>query len=104
MERGDIVITKQQFSVDGNQVRLRNTFDIGGAKELVREENKENRGHGSSIRCLGHIPPEMWHYDPWLMEARKAQISGDKGKYTEYVLKFFDIHPAFKNIYQKRFY
>lgn len=90
------MLVDQKMYVNGNDVVLKNTFDIGGAKELVREANLEGGSRNSNVHCIGHIPPEMWNFDPWLLMARKASLAGDKGEYHKYVMKFFEVHPCFK--------
>ena len=71
------MITKQEVDIDGDKIRLRNTFDIAAAKEAAHEATQEGDSRKATYKCMGYIPPEMWQYDPWLIQARKAQIAGD---------------------------
>lgn len=99
-----MAIIRQQFIPhnDGKgTLTLRNTIDFSEALEAARETNELNPGgyfgdKNSQCRVMGYIPEEMWNYDPWLIEARKARNAGDKGKYTHYLNKFFDVHQALK--------
>lgn len=98
------MITHQQLYRDGDTVRLHNVFDISMAKSLAHDRTQSGGERNSTFYCMGHIPPEMWQYDPWLMQARKARWAGDKAEYNKMVEKFFDVHPAFKVINPKKYY
>ena len=98
------MITNQDIKVEGNDFHIRNTFDIGTAKSLVAEQNKDGGEKGKTIRCLGHIPPEMFAYDPWLIAATKARNCGDMGEYKKHILKFFDLHPYLKTTFSPNVY
>jgi len=90
------LLLDQKLYIDGHNYALKSTIDIGTAKSLVNDENMEGGNRCEKMHCIGHIPPEMWAYDPWLIMATKAQLAGDKGEYQKYVLKFFELHPALK--------
>ena len=83
---------------DGTMV-LQNTFDCSAAKRLAHHATQSGGGRfgSGSSECIamGHIPPEMWHCDPWLIAAESARRAGDLGEYTKNVKKFFEIYPAF---------
>lgn len=84
---------------DKDTMILRNTFDCSTAAQLAHAATQSGggrfgRGSGECI-ALGHIPPEMWHCDPWLLAADKAKRAGDLGEYTKLVKKFFELYPAF---------
>ena len=96
------MITNQKLSIDGKTVTLENTIDTSAAKELAHEMTQQGGTTNRNIKCLGYIPPEMWLYDPWLIEARKAQLAGDKGEFQKYLFKFFELHKAFKVDERKR--
>ena len=78
---------------------LRNTFDCSVAQKLAHEATQSGGGRfgTGSGQCiaLGHIPPEMWNCDPWLIAAENARRAGDLGEYTKNVKKFFELYPAF---------
>lgn len=78
---------------------LTNTFDCSAARALAHEATQSGGGRfgsgSSSCTMMGHIPPEMWHCDPWLIAADNARRAGDKGEYTKLVQKFFQLYPAF---------
>lgn len=96
------MLTNQKLTLardDQGTITLRNTFDCSAAVRLAHEATQSGGGHfgtGES-RCiaLGHIPPEMWHCDPWLIAADNAKRAGDIGEYTKHLRKFFEIYPAF---------
>ena len=78
---------------------LRNTYDCSVAQKLAHEATQWGGGRfgtGSGLCiALGHIPPEMWNCDPWLIAAENARRAGDLGEYTKNVKKFFELYPAF---------
>ena len=92
------MIINQDMDVDlaTGDVKLRNTFDISMAKSLAKDVSNEGGEHHKDMHCMGYIPPEMWRYDPWLIEARKAQLAHDDYEFQKYLRKFFDIHTALK--------
>lgn len=90
------MLLNQDIEIDGNNVKLRNTIDIGMAKSLAKDQTAEGGERSSNMKCIGHIPPEMWAFDPWLKEASKARYFGDMQNYTKYLMKFFDVHPCFR--------
>lgn len=98
------MITNQTVNIDGNKIKLRNTFDIGTAKRIAQETTQQGGGRTTTMRCMGYIPPEMWLYDPWLLQARKAQAAGDKQEYTEMVKKFFEVHPALQVRHERKYF
>ena len=100
------MITKQDLSIDkdGDKVTLKNTFDIGTAKRLANEVTANGGERNDSFYCMGYIPPEMWQYDPWLIQARKAQIAGDRQEYADLLRRFFDVHPALSVKNRQKYY
>ena len=51
------MITKQEVDIDGDKIRLRNTFDIAAAKEAAREATQEGDSRKATYKCMGYIPP-----------------------------------------------
>lgn len=98
------MITKQELHIEGNEVKLTNTFDISTAKELAKEHTQEGGYRNETMMCMGHIPPEMWLYDPWLLQAKKAKWAGDTKEYIKMIEKFFEVHPVFKVHNKQRYY
>lgn len=100
------MITKQELSVDRytGDIHLRNHFDISTAKDLVKEANMEGGDRNESMHCMGHIPPEMWQYDPWLMAARKAQMEHDDYEFQKQIRKFFEVHTSLKIINKQKYF
>ena len=88
------MIVKQELFAEGGKTILRNTVDASDALAMARGA-RETGGRGKNLVPLGFIPPEYWLFDPWLMEARKAQRAGDKKAFAHLVQKFFAVHPAF---------
>lgn len=88
------MLVKQEMFEQDDKTILRNTIDIGAAIRRAKEVTQEG-GRAKNLVPLGYIPPEMWLFDPWLMEARKAQVAGDKAEFNKYVKKFFEVHPKF---------
>lgn len=104
------MIIKQELFCDKNDakgaVTLRNTIDCQDALDLAREATQSGGGRAAdgSMVCMGHIPPEYWSFDPWLIAARRAQRVGDRGKYFDLVRKFFELNPAFKIVTPPKYY
>lgn len=104
------MIIKQELFCDRNDakgaVTLQNTIDCQDALDLAREAGKNGGGRtkDGSMACLGHIPPEYWSFDPWLISARRAQREGDRGKYYEHIKKFFELNPAFRIVTPSKYY
>lgn len=88
------MIQKQRLYEEGGKTILRNTIDVQDALDMARDA-RETGGRGRNIIPLGFIPPEYWQFDPWLVEARKAQQAGDKKEFARLVQTFFKVHPAF---------
>lgn len=86
--------------------RLRLTYDVGTAQSIAHDVSDAGGGRSENgeMMCMGYIPPEMWGFDPWLIQARKAQRAGDMGEYTKMVKKFFEIHPQFAVLFKKKYY
>jgi len=87
--------------------RLRLTYDVGTAQQIAKDVSDDDNGGRSAegeMMVMGYIPPEMWGFDPWLIEARKAQRGGDMGEYTRLLKKFFEIHPQFSVLFKKKYY
>lgn len=99
-----MAIIRQQFIPhnDGKgTLTLRNTIDFSEALEAARETNELNPGgyfgdKNSQCRVMGYIPEEMWNYDIFLLQAKRARNQGDKGQYTYYLQKFFEVNSVFK--------
>ena len=98
------MITKQEVDIDGDKIKLRNTFDIAAAKEAAHESTQEGDSRKATYKCMGYIPPEMWQYDPWLIQARKAQIAGDRQEYADLLRRFFDVHKALRVTHKKHYF
>lgn len=90
------MIIKQEFKETDGAVVLRNTIDCQDAIDLTDESNKSGGARTKNMVCIGHIPPEMFMFDPWLIQARKALMEGDKAEHRKMINKFFDLNPAFK--------
>lgn len=88
------MILSQKLVEDGDRTILKNTIDVQDALDLARDA-RETGARGKNLVPLGFIPPEYWLFDPWLIEARRAQKAGDKKEFTKNVQKFFQVHPAF---------
>ena len=100
------MITKQELYVDehNGDVKLRNHFDISSAKSLAKDVTNEGGERHSDMHCMGYIPPEMWMYDPWLMQAKKAKMAHDDYEYQKYIKKFFEVHSALRVINKQKYY
>jgi hypothetical protein len=100
------MITKQDIDIDiaSGDVVLQNTFDIGAAKSLTKDMIADGGERCDSMRCMGYIPPEMWYYDPWLLQAKKAKAHGDSHEYVKMIKKFFEIHTALRMSYEKKYF
>lgn len=89
-------------------VRLETTFDTGFAAQLAKEVNANGGGRiedkNAGMHVLGYIPPEMWSYDPWLVQAKRARNAGDMGEYTKLVRKFFEVHKEYQVFTPKKFF
>lgn len=96
------MLTAQRLTFTGQRdgtAILTNTFDCSAASRLAHEATQSGGGRfgSGSSECvmMGHIPPEMWRCDPWLIAADTARRHGDLGEYTKLVQKFFQLYPAF---------
>lgn len=91
------MITKQEikFENDGT-IRVRNTADFQDAVEQAKYYDEIGMGNGKHGYMMGVIPEEMYLFDPWLKLAFQHKREGDNAKYTEYMLKFFKVHSAFR--------
>lgn len=96
-----MAIIKQQLTTDdkGN-IRLRNTVSAQSSLDLARISRETNdTGYfgdkNGECKLLGYIPEEMFMFNPWLICAQKALKEGDKGKHSYYMMKFFELFPAF---------
>jgi hypothetical protein len=88
-----MIVRQKIYEEDGRTI-LRNTFDCSEAIDMAKQVS-DTGGRGKNIIPLGFIPPEYWQFDPWLIEAKKAQQGGDKAAFIRLVKKFFELHPAF---------
>ena len=95
------MIVKQELQTDekGN-VRLRNYCSAQHALDMARMSRELNESgrfgdKNGECRVVGYIPEEMFNFNPWLMEARRALRHGDQGKHDYYMMKFFELFPAF---------
>jgi hypothetical protein len=91
---GEYMILNQKFNQEDDKLILRNTIDCQDAIDLAHDATQSGK-RSKNLVCMGYIPPEYWMFDPWLIEARKAQRAGDKHEYSKMLRKFFEIHPAF---------
>ena len=100
------MILKQDMDVDihTGDVKLRNTFDIGTAKSLAKDVSNEGGERNANMHCMGYIPPEMWQYDPWLIQARKAQLAHDDYEFQKYLRKCFEVHTALRVINSQKYF
>ena len=46
------MITKQEVDIDGDKIRLRNTFDIAAAKEAAHEATQEGDSRKATYKCM----------------------------------------------------
>lgn len=107
-----MTILNQQMFIDRDDpkktVRLRTTYDVGTAINFAQDLSANGGGRVGSgsgeMRVMGYIPPEMFNYDPWLIQANKARRAGDMGEYTKYMKKFFEVHPSFAAITPKKYF
>lgn len=90
------MLVDQKISIHGNDITLKNTFDIGQAKSLVADINKSGLTPSADMRHTGEIPPELWECDPILMMARKSQQVGDQRGFAKYVQMFLNANSAFR--------
>lgn len=105
-----MLVDQKIFMDEKKRIHVINKFDHSVAAEVARmtEQNGGGRGklgkNGVEFQVMGYIPPELWVYDPWLMEARKAQRAGDMGEYTKYIKKFFEVHREYAPLIPKKYY
>lgn len=105
-----MLVDQKVFIDDKKNVHVVNKFDHSVAAEVARMTESEGGGrgrlgkHGAEFRVMGFIPYELWTYDPWLMEARKAKRAGDMGEYTKLMQKFFEVHREFAPLIPKKYY
>ena len=99
------MILDQKLYEDGDETILQNRIDCQDAIDMAREVTARG-GRTKNMVPLGFIPPEYWQFDPWLLEAKRAQRGGDMGEYTRLVKKFFALNPAFAvgKDHQKRYW
>lgn len=99
-----MILNQRLYEEDGKTI-LQNRIDCQDAIDMARETTASG-GRGKNIIPMGFIPPEFWLFDPWLLEAKKAQRGGDMGEYTRLVKKFFEVHPRFAvgREHQKRYW
>lgn len=88
------------------EIAVRNTFDCSAAIELAKEAS--DRGGrcptSDTVVPLGYIPPEMWQFNPWLVEANKARCYGDMITYQVNIMKFFKLFPQFSVLQSRKYY
>lgn len=107
-----MTVLKQEMYIDNDdrrKIRMLTTYDIGTAINLAKDLSeagggRAGEGKSGEMRVMGYIPPEMWGYDPWLLEAKRARNAGDMGEYTKNVRKFFEVHPSFAVITPKKYF
>lgn len=103
-----MLVDQKIFMDENKNVHLINKFDHSVAAEVARMTESEGGGRGRlgnvEFRVMGFVPPEMWGYDPWLLEARKAQRAGDMGAYTKLMKKFFEVHREFAPLIPKKYF
>lgn len=104
------MIIKQEFDFakdDKGTVTLRNTIDIEQAINAAKEATETGARAGDSnseVMLMGFIPPEMFMFDPWLVEAEKARQYGDIGEYTRLMKKFFEVHKEFAPTVRQKYW
>lgn len=105
-----MLVKQDTFIDEKDRLHVVNKFDHSVAAEVARmtEQNGGGRGtlgrHGTEYQVMGYIPYEMWAYDPWLIEARKAKRAGDMGEYTKLLQKFFEVHREMAPLIPKKYY
>lgn len=103
-----MLVDQKMFMDDKNNVHLINKFDHSVAAEIARMTESEGGGRGKighvEYHVMGYVPPEMYNYDPWLIEATKAQRAGDTGEYTRLMKKFFEVHREFAPLIPKKYF
>jgi hypothetical protein len=101
------MILEQKIDItDKKNIRLRNRIDCSAAIKMAGEASEKGGRCPTSdtVMPLGFIPPEMWQFNPWLMEADKARCNGDMKTYNENVLKFFKLFPQFAVLHTQKYY
>lgn len=105
-----MLVKQDTFIDEKNRFHVVNKYDHSVGAEVARMLEKEGGGRGSlgkngvEFRSMGFIPCEMFMYDPWLIEAQKAQRAGDMGEYTKLMQKFFEVHREFAPLIPKKYY
>jgi len=96
------MLLKQELTSDekGNY-RLRNTCSILPTLEAVKMTNEMNPGgrvkdKEADFMVMGHIPPEFWNWNIYLVASKEASMKGDPASAQEYLIKFFEQYPMFK--------
>ncbi len=90
------MITNQRLFKEGNTIILRNTVDISAYVDAAKQANELDNGgwfgpKHDRMQLLGYIPPELWNIDPWLIEAKRAQVEGDMRMYMKHMKTFFRV-------------
>ena len=96
-----------EFLNDEKQtVIMRSTYDVGMAADVVKEVTDAGGGRSKNgeMRYMGSIPPEEFQYNPWLIQAQRAQAAGDKAEYVKMIQKYFELFPQYKAILPKKYY
>lgn len=88
-----MILSQEMREEDGKTI-LRSKIDVSEAIAKAKEYT-DTQARGRNITPLGFIPEEMWNFDPWLMEAKRARACGDVHEYNKYVLKFFRLNPEY---------
>ena len=98
---------KLKYNPDGTVI-LRSTYDVGLAADIAKEVSDAGGGRGGNknheVRVMGYIPPELFTYNPWLIEAKRAQKGGDLGEYTRLMRKFFELFPQYAVLTPKKYF
>ena len=103
-------IIRQELTTDheGN-IRLRNICSAQDALDMARVSRETNNtgyfgDKNGECKILGYIPEEMFTFNPWLICATRAKREGDMGKYNYYMMKFFELFPAFQGTHKTRYW
>lgn len=103
------IVKQELFSDEKGNIRLRNHCNAQSALEAARISREVNEtgyfgDKNGECRLLGYIPEEMFSFNPWLICATRAKKKGDMGKYNHYMMKFFELFPAFMGRHKTRYW
>lgn len=103
------IVKQELFSDEKGNIRLRNHCNAQSALDAARISREVNEtgyfgDKNGECRLLGYIPEEMFSFNPWLICATRAKKTGDMGKYNYYMMKFFELFPAFMGRHKTRYW